>query len=94
MCDIPSDLHPFSDLNKVQSSGLHTGWSGVNRRTDRLILKIFLLEFRIHSESLTDFRILQLQQIADSSILGARILDIVCRIKIFLPEFRTQGEFG
>ena len=47
----------------------------VNRRTDRRIWKIFLPGFRIQSEFLTYFRILQLQQIADSSIFSARILD-------------------
>ena len=41
---------------------------GVNRRTDRRILKIFLPGFRIQSDILTDFRILQLQRIADSSV--------------------------
>ena len=40
----------------------------VNRRTDRRILKIFLPGFRSKSEILTDYRILQLQRIADSSI--------------------------
>ena len=47
----------------------------VNRRTDRRISKIFLPGFRIQSEFLTYFLILQLQQIADSSIFSARILD-------------------
>ena len=42
---------------------------GVNRRTDRQILKIFLPGFRIQSEILMGFRILQLQRIADSSFL-------------------------
>ena len=49
----------------------------VNRRTDRWILKTFLHVFRIQSEILTDFRILQLQRIADSSIFWARTLDFV-----------------
>ena len=43
----------------------------VSRRTDRRILP----GFRIQSEILTDFRILQLQRIADSSSFGARISD-------------------
>ena len=42
----------------------------MNRRMDRWILKIFLPGFRIQSEILMDFWILQLQQIADSSIFG------------------------
>ena len=50
----------------------------VNRRTDRQILKIFLPGFQIQREILTDFRILQLQRIADSSIFWARILDFAC----------------
>ena len=49
-----------------------------NRPTDRRILKIFLPEFRIRSEILTDLRILQLQRIADSSIFWARTLDFAC----------------
>ena len=40
----------------------------VNRRTDRRILKIFLPGFRNQRELLTDFLILQLQRIADSSV--------------------------
>ena len=50
----------------------------VNRRTDRRILKIFLPGCRIQSEILTNFRILQLQGIADSCIFWARILDLAC----------------
>ena len=42
----------------------------MNRRTDRRILEIFLSGFRIQSEILTDFRIVQLQRIADLSFLG------------------------
>ena len=42
------------------------------------IFKIFLPGFRIQSKILTDFRILQLQRIADSSIFWARILDFTC----------------
>ena len=56
---------------------------GVNRRTDRRILQIFLPGFRIQSEILTDFRILQLQRNADSSIFWSRILDSACNINIF-----------
>ena len=65
----------------------------MNRRTDRPILKIFLPEFRIQSEILTDFRILQLQRIADSSIFGRGFWTLRV-IDIFLPGFRTQGENG
>ena len=56
---------------------------GVNGRTDRLISKIFLPGFWIQSEILTDFRILQFQRIADSSIPYARILDLECNWNIF-----------
>ena len=56
---------------------------GVNRRTDRRILKIFLPGFRIQSEMLTDFWILQLQWNAASSIFWARILDFACNTNIF-----------
>ena len=38
---------------------------GVNRQTDQRISKILLPSFRIQSEILTDFRILELQRIAD-----------------------------
>ena len=54
----------------------------MNRGTDRRILKMFLPGFRIQSEILTDFRILQLQRIADSSIVGARILEFACNKNI------------
>ena len=64
---------------------------GVNRRTDRRILKIFLPGFRIQSEILTDFRILQLQRIAYSSIFGARILDFACNKSIF-ARISDSGE--
>ena len=63
----------------------------MNRRTDRRILQIFLPGFRIQSEILTDFRILQLQRNADSSIFWSRILDSACNI-IFLPGFRIHSE--
>ena len=56
----------------------------MNRRTDRWSLKIFLPRFRILSEILTDFRILQLQRIEDSSILNwAWILVYACNQNIF-----------
>ena len=58
-------------------------WRGVNRRMDRRILKIFLPEFRIQSEILTDFWILQLQWIANSSIFWDQILDFACNKSIF-----------
>ena len=70
----------------------------MNRRTDRRILKIFLPGFRIQSEILTDFRILQLQRIADSSIFWVRILDFSCNLNIFAyPDFgfrQIQGKNG
>ena len=59
----------------------------------RRILKIFLLGFRIQSDILTDFRILQLQRIANSSVFWARIWTSRV-IDIFLPGFRTQSENG
>ena len=43
----------------------------VKRRTDRP-------GFRSQREILTDFRILQLQRIADSSVFWAQILDFAC----------------
>ena len=58
-------------------------WREVNRRMDRQILKIFLPGFQIQSEILTDFRILQLQWIENSSIFCARILDFACNKSIF-----------
>ena len=58
-------------------------WREVNRRMDRQILKIFLPGFRIQSEILTDFRILQLQWIANSSIFCAHILDFACNKSVF-----------
>ena len=66
---------------------------GVNRRTDRRILP----RFRIQSEILTDFQILQLQRIAYLSIFWARILDFACNsnfLFIFGPGFQIQGESG
>ena len=66
--------------------------SGVNRRTDRRILKIFLSGFRIQSEIFTDFRILQFQRIADSSIFWARILDFPC-IENFFAWISDSGRF-
>ena len=52
---------------------------------DWRILKIFLPGFWIQSEILTGFRILQLQQITDSSFFWARILDFACNKSIFAP---------
>ena len=60
-------------------------WGGIcfieggDWRTDWRILKIFLPRFRIQNEILIDFRILQLQWIADSSIFWAWILDFACK---------------
>ena len=67
---------------------------GVNRRTDRRILEIFLHGFRIQSEILTDFRILQLQRNADSSIFCARILDFACNTNIFAPISDSGRKFN
>ena len=52
------------------------GWTG--KRIGGNFLKIFLSGFWIQSEILTDFWILQLQQIADSSTFWAWILDFTC----------------
>ena len=52
------------------------------------ILKMFCPDFGF-SEILTDFRILQFQQIADSSIYWAGNLDFVCNKAIFA---KIQGE--
>ena len=65
----------------------------VNRRTDRRILKIFLPGFRNQREIVTDFLILQLQRIANSSVFWAWISFRLCvSLKIFLPGFRFQGK--
>ena len=75
-------------------------WSrrGVNRQTDQRILKIFLPGFRIQSEILTDFRILRLWWIADSSIFWARILDLTYNSNIFArisdSVRKWRGGFG
>ena len=66
-------------------------WREVNRRMDRQILKIFLPGFRIQSEILTNFRILQLQWIANSSIFWAWILDFACNKSIF-ARISDSGE--
>ena len=66
-------------------------WREVNRRMDRQILKIFLPGFRIESEILTNFRILQLQWIANSSIFWAWILDFACNKSIF-ARISDSGE--
>ena len=51
----------------------------------------FLRRFRIQSEILTDFQILVLQRIADSSIFWAWILDFVCfQLKYFCPDFQFR----
>jgi len=50
---------------------------------------MFLSRFWIQSEILTDFQILQFQQIADSSIYWAQILDFECNKAIFA---QIQGE--
>ena len=68
-------------VNSVQVHMTHRG--GVNRRTDRWIFKTFLPGFRTQSEILMDFRILQLQRNADSSIFWVRILDFACNTNIF-----------
>ena len=70
----------------------------VNWRTDRQILKIFLPGFRIQNEILMALRILQLQQIEDSSIFWARILDFACNQSIFAQISdsgqKWKGRFG
>ena len=54
--------------------------------------------FARKSEILTDFRILQLQRIADSSIFWARILDFACNWNIFAwisdSGQKWKGGFG
>ena len=50
----------------------------MDRQMERRILKTIFARIRIQSEILTDFRILQLQRIADSSIFWAQILDCAC----------------
>ena len=72
--------------------------AGRNKRMDRPILKIFLPGFRIQSEILTDFRILQLQRMEDSSIFWARILDFANNSNIFAwisdSGRKWKGGFG
>ena len=58
-------------------------WRGANRRMDRQILKIFLPGFRIQSEILMDFRILQLQEFIH---FWAQILDFACNKSIFASD--------
>ena len=59
---------------------------------------MFLPGFRIQSEILTDFRILQLQRIEDSSIFWARILDFANNSNIFAgisdSGRKWKGGFG
>ena len=50
---------------------------------DQRILKVFFPRFRIQSEILRDFWILQLQWIADSSIFWVQILDFGYNENIF-----------
>ena len=73
----------------------------MNRRTARIVLadlKIFLPRFRIQSKVLMDFWILQLQQIANSYIFWAGILDFVCNSNIFAQISdsgrKWKGRFG
>ena len=72
--------------------------AGRNKRMDRPILKIFLPGFRIQSEILTDFRILQLQRMEDSSIFWARILNFANNSNIFAwisdSGRKWKGGFG
>ena len=84
--------HNFTGLEKNLNSSLFFS-RGVNRQTDRWILKIILPGFWIQSKILTDFRILQLQRIVDSSIFGPRFWTLHV-IQIFLPVFQIQGENG
>ena len=59
---------------------------------------MFLPGFRIQSEILTDFRILQLQRMEDSSIFWARILDFASNSNIFAwisdSGRKWKGGFG
>ena len=55
---------------------------------------MFLPGFRIQSEILTDFRILQLQRSADSSIFGARILDFSSDTNIFARILDSGRKFN
>ena len=60
----------------------------VNRRTDRRILKIFLPGLRNQREIVTDFLILQLQRIANSSVFWARIWTLL----YFCPDFGLRAK--
>ena len=88
----------LEDAHKSIENAKKLSKKGVNRRTDRRILKIFLAGFRIQSDILTDFRILQLQRIAVSSIFWARILDFTCNWYIFArisdSGRKWKGGFG
>ena len=64
---------------------------GVNRQTDWRILKEFFPRFRIQSEILRDFRILQYCRFIH--FFGPRFWTLGI-IKIFLPEFRIQAKFS
>ena len=59
---------------------------------------MFFPGFRIQSEILTDFRILQLQRIEDSSIFWAQIMDFACNSNIFArisdSGRKWKGGFG
>ena len=57
-------------------------------------MKIFLPGFRIQSEILTDFPILQLQRSAASSIFGARILDFASDTNIFARISDSKRDFN
>ena len=89
---------PLSGLS-VAPFNLPGSKKGVNGPTERRILKVFLPEFRIQSELLTDLEILQLQWITDSSsfFLGGGgwggILDFACH-KIFLPGFPFENKIS
>ena len=82
--------HILQGSKKNLNSSLSFG-RGVNRRTDWRILKIFLPGFRIQSNILTDFWIMQLQQIADSSIFCPGILDFACNSD---SGRKWKGRFG
>ena len=65
----------------------------VNRRTDRRILKIVLPGLRNQREIVTDFLILQLQRIANSSVFWAWISFRLCvSLKYFCPDFGFRAK--
>ena len=83
----------LEDALKSIENAKYLSKKGVNRRTDRRILKIFLPGFRIQSDILTDSRScncsgLQIHLFFGRGFWTLRVIDI------FLPGFRTLGENG